>query len=146
MPIEPSDVRYQVGTRVPPSQAKTLIEYRETLRRKFGRVPSMAEMAKAESAKAMKLAPPGNTARTDRTPEEQARADAQSRRAKAKTARTLALILSHLTMPMTAQQLSRLVNLSPQSIGAHLRAVLDRGEVARAEYGRKKGAIWIKAE
>ena len=108
---------------------------RETVKAMYGgKMPSFADLARKES----------HTAKLVRAPAEQAQADANCRRAKAKTLATLARIMSHLDKPMTAQQLSPLVNLSAQAIGAHLRAALDRGLVTRSDYSRKKGTIWSK--
>ena len=118
---------------------------RETVKAMYGgKMPSFADLARKESHTAQSRAPHANTARTDRTPAEQAQAEANRRRAKAKTLATLARIMSHLDKPMTAQQLSPLVNLSAQAIGAHLRAALQRGLVTREDYSRKKGTIWSK--
>ena len=119
---------------------------RETVKAMYGgKMPSFADLARKESHTAQSRAPHhANTARTDRTPAEQAQAEANRRSAKAKTLATLARIMSHLDAPMTAQQLSPLVNLSAQAIGAHLRAALEQGLVTRSDYSRKKGAIWSK--
>lgn len=119
---------------------------RETVLAMYGgKMPSLETLARKESHASQSRAPHGNTARIDRTPEEQARADANRARAKAKTLASLALIMSHLNKPMTAQQLSPLVKMTAQAIGAHLRAALDRGLVTRSDYSRKKGTIWSKA-
>ena len=115
---------------------------RETVKAMYGgKMPSFADLARKESHTAQSRAP---RAKIVRTPAEQAQADANSARAKAKTLATLARIMSHLDKPMTAQQLSPLVNLSAQAIGVHLRAALDQGLVTRSDYSRKKGTIWSK--
>lgn len=119
---------------------------RETVLAMYGgKMPSFADLARKESHIAQMRAPHANTARTDRTPAEQAHAEGNRRRAKAKTIASLARIMLHLTQPMTAQQLSPLVKMTAQSIGSHLRAALDRGEVTRSDYSRKNGTIWSKA-
>lgn len=117
---------------------------RETVKAMYGgKMPSFADLARKEGHTAQSRAPHDKIVRT---PAEQAQADANRRRAKAKTLATLARIMSHLDKPMTAQQLSPLVSLSAQAIGAHLRAALDRGLVTRSDCSRKKGTIWSKAE
>ena len=117
---------------------------RETVKAMYGgKMPSFADLARKESHTAQSRAPHDKIVRT---PAEQAQAEANRRRAKAKTLATLARIMSHLDKPMTAQQLSPLVNLSAQAIGVHLRAALDRGLVTRSDYSRKKGTIWSKVE
>lgn len=99
---------------------------RETVKAMYGgKMPSFEDLARKESHTAQSRAPHANTA---------------------KTLATLARIMSHLDKPMTAQQLSPLVNLSAQAIGTHLRAALQRGLVTRSDYSRKKGTIWSKVE
>jgi hypothetical protein len=141
MPIEPHAVRFQVGTIVPPSMPRTPEQYRDDLRRKFGRVPSYAELAAMEGKVAV-IAPRHEP--VIRTPAEQARANANASRAKAKTLASLALIMSRLDKPMTAQQLSPLVRMTSQAIGSHLRAALNKGLVTRSDYSWKKATVWEK--
>jgi len=50
MSIEPSDVRFQVGSRVLPHEAKSIDQYRDKLIAKYGRVPGPQELADLEEA------------------------------------------------------------------------------------------------
>lgn len=49
MPVEPHNVRFQVGTAILPQDVKTPDQYREAVKAKMGgKIPSFAEMAKLE--------------------------------------------------------------------------------------------------
>ena len=147
MPIEPHNVRFQVGRPIMPQEVKTNDQYREKLFRKYGRIPSQSELAKLE-AKNTGCSTHDNTASDADTMTPVRRAGYERYRATmaAKTRATTAAILRNLTRPMTSAELSPIVMLSPQHIGALLRAAMQRGEVVRQTRSKNLGSLWSRAD
>lgn len=141
MSIEPQNVRFQIGTRVLPNEAKTPADYQANLRRKYGKMPSMTELAKMENK---------TVSRSLNRPKDRTVTEADAHRLLAlrqalamKTRATLDRILACLTKPKTAAELEAETRLSRQAIGAHLRAAYDRGEINRTAL--KRITLWSRA-
>lgn len=136
MTIEPQNVRFQIGAPVLTHKSRSVIDYRDDLRHKFGRVPSFAELAQMESGKRY-AAPETNP--MPPSPQLQGIRDRVAKKSRA----ACDLVLSRLTEPKTAAAIASEVGFSTQRVGALLRAAYERGEVARSTGTRI--TIWSKA-
>lgn len=141
MTIELSAVRFQIGAPVLPHKSRSAADYRDDLRRKFGKVPSFEELAAMENK-------PLSKAQVTTRSETEVMADCprlQSLRDRAakKSRAACDLFLSRLTEPKTAAAIAQEVGFSTQHVGAILRAAHDRGEVTRSTGTRI--TIWSKA-
>lgn len=136
MTIEPYAIRFQIGTPVLPHKSRSVSDYQEDLRRKFGRVPSLAELAQMESPKAY-AAPKKNP--MTQCPRLQSLRERSAKKSRA----ACDLVLSRLTEPRTAAAIASEVGFSTQHVGALLRCAYERGEVTRSTGTRI--TIWSKA-
>ena len=135
MTIEPSAVRFTVGTKVIPPKHGTLDDYQATILARFGKLPSMAELAKGENA-VMRTARDSHGS-AGMTSEGRGRIGALRR---ADGQRTLAILLDAMTEPMTRSDLSRKTGIAESTIThAMIRAQHD-GLVKRTTVHRF--AIW----
>ena len=142
MSIEPQNARFQIGTIVMPAVSKTLEDYRDNLRRKYGKVPSLRELAGRENKTVSRSLNIDETSKEPMNEADAKRILSLRKAAAAKTRATLNMIISHLTKPKTAAELEIDCKLSRQAIGAHLRAAYDRGEVDRVVI--KRVTLWSK--
>lgn len=100
--------------------------YREKLIARFGRVPSMAELAKLESATHRM----GRTGRTGRTKET--------------TKKTIGQLVAALTLPMTNQDLATATGIPLSTVANLMLRALDEGTVKRERV--KRVYIWERAD
>ena len=137
--IEPSAVRFTVGTKVIPPKHGTLDDYQATILAKYGKMPSMAELAKGENA-VMRKTRDGHGSEGMTT--EGRNRIAAFRRADGQ--RTLAILLDAMTEPMTRADLSRKTGIAESTISHAMIRAQNDGLVTRKTVHRF--AIWERVE
>jgi len=144
MPIEPHAVRFQVGAIVMPHHSKTENDYEASMRRKYGKIPSMAELAAMENKTVSRSINIPNEHTKTMTEAQRHRVQSIRKAMAAKKQANLDRIFACLTEPKTAAQIEAEVHLSRRRVGAHLRAAFGRGEVNRVAMRRM--TLWSKVE
>lgn len=141
MTVEPYAVRFQIGALVMPHKSRTTKEYQADLKRKYGKMPSMAELASIENRILVKAQV--TTRSEGEMMQDCPRLQSLRERAAKKSRAACDRILSCLTEPKTAAAVASEVGFSTQHVGALLRAAYERGEVARSTGIRI--TIWSRA-